>query len=282
MTKKSTLFSVALYDYGITPVSTTVSATASSTGFDINVWSDDEELLAPATIFSSPSKDFTWKDFANILTKLTEGFIDDDAIDHVDVSGVDGLRAECFKYAWASGSGGAYKELLDWILTLEEDTIDYLESNYDLSVNGEDLSDFIELSGLIADPEEHDFLSLLSKHNITGSSPSVKKLIDAMSREQELKTAREKEERLLALAPFSEEIHRIANKYRCDHISSAFSINERGRSAFGSPSDKVILVAWLEDYVLENKVMPTGKHEVIITRHNRTSGPGAVDFDKLK
>ena len=164
MKKNLPPYTVALYDYGMTPVSTTVSVAASSTGFDIDIWSDYEEFLVPATIFSSHSKDFTWKDFANILMTLTEGFIDDDAIDHVDVSGVDGLRAECFKYAWASGSGSTYKELLDWTLTLEEDTIDYLENNYDLSTNGKDFPLFVELLEFINIGEKTNFFAIFESY----------------------------------------------------------------------------------------------------------------------
>ena len=268
------LYSVALYDYGNTPVSTTVSVAASSTGFDIHIWAD--EFIDPAKIISSHSKEFDWKDFAHALMALEEGFIGDDAIDQVKVLGIGGLRAECLKYAWASedcGNHGYYRELLDWLLLLEEDTIDFLENNYDLSITGKDLDIFIELKDYILDRNISDFLLFLKENQLIGDMTSIQKIIDVCSIENKNKAVREKERRILALEPYVDKIRLLAEKYS----------NYQTRSAYAPPSDRRILSEWLEYYVIEHGEMPTGVHNVekVTYGGRRLAGPGKINFDDI-
>jgi hypothetical protein len=284
MEKNLPPYTVALYDYGMTPVSTTVSVTASPTGFDIHIWADVDEFLDPAKLISSHSKDFTWKDFAHILMNLEEGFIGDDAIDHVDVSGIDGLRAECLKYAWATEDDGSYpidyKGFLDWTLTLEEDTIDYLENNYDLSTNGKDFPLFGELLEFINIEEKSNLFAIFESHGLDGRRNSIRELIEALKIQAEKeyleiqrKLEEKRKQRQLALRPFEDQIRLIAAKY------SDFRNHAGGIVA---PSDRDIVSRWIEDYVLENGRMPRGRHRVQKRFYNNYRGPGEIDFDEIK
>ena len=100
------LYTVSLPDFGLSPISSTVSATKSSSEVNIHIWA--EEFIDPPKNIGSFPNSFTWKEFAKILMNLDEGFIGEDAIDKVVVTGIAGLRAECLKYAWATENNGSY------------------------------------------------------------------------------------------------------------------------------------------------------------------------------
>ena len=232
MEKQSPKYSVALYDYGMTPASSEITAEPTSSGYDVYVWFED--YIDPPRKIISHTKDFTWKDFAHTLMNLEEGFIGDDAIDQVVVSGIDGLRAECLKYAWASECDGVYpidyKELLNWVLTLEEQTIDYLESNYDLSTEGKDLAIVIELKEYVLNGEIKDFLMLLQAHKLDDDINAIQKMIDIGKIESNAKVIKKKEENQARLEPFAKEIEKIVTR-----IS-----DNRSRSPYSPPSNRKV------------------------------------------
>jgi hypothetical protein len=205
----------------------------SSTGCDIYICADG--IIDPPEKLSSHSRDFSWRDFAIALITLKEGSIDDEAIDQVKVSGLDGLRAECLKYAWASEdceNHGSYHELLNCILSLEEETIDYLENNYDLTIAGKDLEIFMELKNYIFDSSINDFLLLLKENQMLGDMDSTQKMINAGSIENASKAARGRERRLLAIEPYADKIRLLSEKYS----------NHRARNTYAPPSDRQIVI----------------------------------------
>jgi hypothetical protein len=118
--EKPFLYSISLDDFGVTPISSGVFMRESLEGYDVFVHAD--EYIDPPMKVGNLSNEINWKNFAEILKELKEGYASAASIDRMHVTGVNGLRADCLKYAWAyqDDSEEAYKEILDFLLSLEE------------------------------------------------------------------------------------------------------------------------------------------------------------------
>lgn len=267
----TSLYTVSLPDFGLSPISSTVSATKSSSEVNIHIWA--EEFIDPPKNIGSFPNFFTWKEFAKILMNLDEGFIGEDAIDKVVVTGVAGLRAECLKYAWATENNGTYPfdytDFLNWTLSLEENTIDYLDANFDFSIEGNDISMLLELKEYIFDEEARTLAEDILEKIRNNGFASVNKVIEAAKVESEIKRINAKTEKSLILKKFAADIANITNKY--SDVSG-------GNIAYRSPSDRLILTRWLEKYVIDHGAMPIGEHIVEITWWGSRRGPGIVNF----
>lgn len=271
MKSSNLLYSVSLSDYGVCPITTTVSSTKSSSGISIDIWAKDY-IDPPKNLGSFPNS-FTWKNFAQTLMNLDEGFIDEDAIDKVVVKGIAGLRAECLKYAWATEKSGSYPfdyiDLLNWTLSLEENTIDYLDENFDFSIQSNDFSMLLELKEHIFDEEARVLAEAILENSRNNGVESIYKVIDAAKIESQSKRNRAKKEKSLILKKFEADIANITNKYS-DVVG--------GNIAYRPPSDRLILTRWLEKYVIDHGDMPVGEHKIEITWWGSQRGPGIVNF----
>lgn len=272
MENSTSLYTVSLLDFGLSPISSTVSATKSSSEVNIHIWAG-EVIDSPKNIGSFPNS-FTWKEFAKILLNLDEGFIGEDAIDKVVVTGIAGLRAECLKYAWATENNGSYPfdytDLLNWILSLEENTIDYLDENFDFSTQSNDIFMLLELKEHVFDEEARALAEYILEKSQNNGVDSIYKVIEAVKIESESKRIKAKNGESLILKKFAADIANITNKYR-DVVS--------GNIAYRPPSDRLILTRWLEKYVIDHGAMPIGEHTVEITWWGSRRGPGIVNFD---
>jgi hypothetical protein len=273
MENSTPLFTLSLPDFGLSPISSTVSATKSSSGVNIHIWA--EEFIDPPKNIGSFPESFTWKEFAKILANLNEGFIGEDAIDKVVVTGIAGLRAECLKYAWASENNGSYPfdytDLLNWTLSLEENTIDYLDAHFDFSIEGNDISILLELKEYIFDDEARALAEDILEKSKNGGFASIVKMIEAAKVESENKRINEKEEESLIVEKFAAKIEEVSNKYS-DVVG--------GNIAYRPPSDRLILTRWLKKHVIDHGEMPTGRHCVEVTWWGRQRGPGVINFDE--
>lgn len=272
MKNNDLLYSVSLSDYGLFPISSTVSATNSSSGVRVDIWT--EEFIDPSKNIGSFPASFTWKEFVQILMHLDEGFITEDAIDKVVVTGIAGLRAECFKYAWARENNGTYPfdymDLLNWTLSLAENTIDYLDENFDFSIQSKDICMLLELKEHVFDDEARALAEDILEKSRNNGVDSVYKVIEAAKIESESKKNKAKKGESLKLKNFAADIASITNKYS-DVVG--------GNIAYKPPSDRLILKRWLEKYVIDHGAMPIGEHVVEITWWGSRRGPGIVNFD---
>ena len=116
---KPYLYSISLYDFGVTPISSSVFMRESSEGYDVFVHAD--EYIDPPMKIGSISNEIYWKNFAEILKNLKEGYAFASSINSMHVTGISGMRAECLKYAWAyqDDSEDGYKEILDFLLSVK-------------------------------------------------------------------------------------------------------------------------------------------------------------------
>ena len=274
MENSTPLYTLSLPDFGLLPISSTVSATKSSSGVNIHIWA--EEFIDPPKNIGSFPESFTWKEFAKILVNLDEGFIGEDAIDKVVVTGIAGLRAECLKYAWATENNGSYPfdytDLLNWTLSLEEDTIDYLDANFDFSIEGNDINILLELKEYIFDDDARALAEDILEKSKNGGFASINRIIEAAKVESENKRINAKAEESLILKRFAADIDKFSNKYS-DVVG--------GNIAFRPPSDRLILTRWLKKYVIDHGEMPTGQHSIEMRWFGESRrGPGIIDFDK--
>jgi aspartate 1-decarboxylase len=262
------LCSILLDDFGATPISSSVFMRESLTGYDVFVTA--EQYIDPPIKVGSFSNGINWKNFAEILKTLEEGYACGASIDYMHVTGISGLRAECLKYAWAyqDDSEDDYKELLDFLLSLEEKTIDYLEENFDLVKGGKDFFSFIEFKKYILKDNIRDFLFVVNDMKYELEAASISKLLDvgSIENEEKLKLKDNNDEKRLSI--YSVEIEKISSKY------NAF----KARNAFAPPSDQTLVRNYLKKYVLENGKMPIGQHRVEIYHLGKVYGPGVIDF----
>lgn len=265
---KPFLYSISLNDFGVTPISSGVFMRKSLEGYDVFVHAD--EYIDPPMKVGNLSKEINWKSFAEILKELKEGYASAASIDRMHVTGVNGLRADCLKYAWAyqDDSEEAYKEILDFLLSLEEKTIDYLEENFDIVRGGEDFSSFIVLKNYILEDNIRDFLAAVNdmKYGLDAASISRLAGVGSIENEERIKLKNRNDKERLAI--YSVEIENISNKYNPN----------KARSAFAPPSDQTLVRNYLKKYVLENGKMPTGEHIVEIYHLGKVYGPGVITF----
>ena len=269
-TSSEPLYTVALFDYGMTPVSSKINVERTAEGYAIYAWNDFEEQ--PPQKISSLSINSTWKDVAQSLLSLEEGRIDGDAIEHVKVSGIGGLRAECLKYAWAEESSSKHSfdchELLEWLLSLEEDTIDYLESNFDISSEAEIFKVLLDLQDVLFTKEVTNLFDVLIEENLHGEKLFIEKLDGLASSELVSQMKKRKVQEQGILDRFNDQIEPLLAKFS----------DSRGRAAFSPPSERAVVSRFLHAYILEHEAMPVGQHVVEVTWMNKKVGPGKVDF----
>lgn len=188
----------------------------------------------------------------------------------MQVTGVNGLRAECLKYAWAyqDDSEEAFKEILDFLLSLQEKTIDYLEENFDIVRGGKDIFSFIVLKNYILDYNIKDFLVAVNDMKCGLDAALISRLagVASIENEERIKLKNRNDEERLAIY-----------SVKIENISSKYSPN-RARSAFAPPSDQTLVRNYLKKYVLENGKMPTGEHIVEIYHLGKVYGPGVITF----
>lgn len=268
-TSSEPLYTVALYDYGMTPVSSEINVERTAEGYAIFAWNDFEEQ--PPQKISSLSINSTWKDVVQSLLSLEEGRIDGEAIEHVKVSGIGGLRAECLKYAWAEESSSKQPfnchELLEWLLSLEEDTIDYLESNFDISSEAETFKVLLDLQDVLFTKEATNLFDVLIEENLHGEKLFFEKLNGLASSELGSKLEKRKAQEQGILDKFNDQIEPFLAKFS----------DSRGR-AYSPPSERAVVSRFLHAYILEHEAMPVGEHVVEATWMNKKVGPGKVDF----
>jgi hypothetical protein len=266
--EKPFLYSISLDDFGVTPISSGVFMRESLEGYDGFVHAN--EYIDPPIKVGSFSNEINWKNFAEILKDLKEGYASAASIDCMHVTGVNGLRADCLKYAWAyqDDSEEAYKEILDFLLSLEEKTIDYLEENFDIARGGKDFLSFIELKNYILEDNIRDFLFAVNDIKYALDAASILRLLDvgSIENEEKLKLKIKNDEKGLAI--YSVEIENISSKYNA----------YKARSAFSPPSDQTLVRNYLKKYVLENGKMPVGEHRVEIYHLGKVYGPGVTNF----
>lgn len=263
---KPYLYSISLYDFGVTPISSGVFMRESLEGYDVFIHAD--EYIDPPMKIGSLSNEIYWKNFAETLKNLKEGHAFASSINNMHVTGISGLRAECLKYAWAyqDDSEDGYKEILDFLLSVEEKTIDYLEDNFDIVWGGKDFFSFIEIKDHILEDSIREFLFSLSEAKYALDAASISRLLNvgSIENEEKLKLKNKNNEKLLAI--YSEEIENISSKFD----------DFRARSAFAPPSDKTLVRNYLKKYLLENEKMPVGQHRVEIHHLGKVYGPGVI------
>ena len=108
-------------------------------GFSVFFWEWD--FYPKPTKFGQVNAQYNWKEFADFLASIEEGFIADCDIDRVKVEGESGLASVCLKFAWAQGN-----EFLYWLQDQDDSTFQFIEANLDI-VN--DDADIELLSGLL-------------------------------------------------------------------------------------------------------------------------------------
>ena len=266
--EKPSLYSISLDDFSETPISSGVFMRESLEGYDVFVHAD--EYIDPPMKVGNLSNESNWKNFAEILKDLKEGYASAASIDCMHVTGINGLRAECLKYAWAyqDDSEEAYKEILDFLLSLEEKTIDFLEENFDIVMNGKDFFSFIVLKNYIFENSIRDFLVAVNDIKYGLDAASISRLLDVGSIEKDEKKILRTQNDEKRLALYSVEIENISSKYNPN----------KARSAFSPPSDQTLVRNYLKKYVLENGKMPTGEHRVEIYHLGEVYGPGVITF----
>ena len=266
--EKPSLYSISLDEFGVTPISSGVFMRESLEGYDVFVHAD--EYIDPPMKVGSFANEINWKNFAETLKDLKEGYASAASIDCMRVAGVNGLRAECLKYAWAyqDDSEDGYKGILDFLLSLEEKTIDYLEENFDIARGGKDYFSFIELKNYIFEDNIRDFLIAVNdlKYGLDAASISRLVGVGTIENEEKIKLKSKTDEELLNI--YSVRIENISSKYN----------TYKARSAFAPPSDQTLVRNYLKKYVLENGTMPTGEHRVETYHLGEVYGPGVINI----
>jgi len=266
--EKASLYSISLDDFGVSPISSGVFIRESLEGYDVFVHAD--EYVDPPMKVGGFSNEISWKNFAETLKELKEGYASAASIDLMHVTGVNGLRADCLKYAWAYQDDGeeAYKEILDFLLSLEEKTIDYLEENFNIVRGGKDFFSFIVLKNYILEDNIRDFLVAVNDMKYGMDAASISRLagVGSIENEEKIKLKSRNDEELLNI--YSVKIENISSKYNTYKASSAFA----------PPSDQTLVRNYLKKYVLENGKMPTGEHRVEIYHLGKVYGPGVINF----
>lgn len=262
---------VALYDYGITPDSSSVTSHYLDDGtVVVDLWS---EMFYPegetVGVFSS---EFTWRDFVRVLTELSEGHIDQEAFDDIRVIGATGVCAMALKHAWILEG----RDYAIWIAAQSERAI--LQYGEDICavatpLGNTDLQDFIgniQALGLSADLLE-------AKVELGLSADAEVSLAELFAiAEQSLEGAKnvERNERTVKLAPFLTAIKSIAAQF-----------DDRAGKVSGFPvlSKRAIVERWLESYCLEHGELPVGSHQVKVPfMESSWRSAGIINFDDIK
>jgi hypothetical protein len=262
---------VALYDYGITPDSSSVTSHyLDDATVVVDLWS---EMFCPegetVGVFSS---DFTWRDFVRVLMELSEGHVDQEAFDDIRVSGATGACAIALKYAWILEG----RDYAIWIAAQSEQSI--LQYGDDICAvatpfGNSDLQDFISnirVLGLSA-----DLLKAKVELGLSADAEvSLTELFAIAEQRLECEQNVKRNERTVKLAPFLTAIKRIAVQFD-DRVGRA--------SGFPVLSKRAIVERWLESYCLEHGELPVGSHEVRVpSMESSWRSAGSINFDHIK
>jgi hypothetical protein len=260
---------IGLYDYGITPDSTWTEARLNAQGFSIYHIGDEEYVPEPIKA-ASFEEDYTWRRFASsiaiVLPWEVDGLIDD--VERVKVLGESGIQADILRLAWVCGS-----VVPEWLLAQTDEGLKLVEAQFPrLLERGtlQFLEEFVDaISELDADPQIE---KLHSEYTPEADIPDIREIYSAMDEAIELRKQIAVDERNERLAPFKSEIERIAN-----HFDSTSAM----RLGITKPSQRAIVVRWLEHYVEEHKQLPEGKHVVSVPFFGGTTSAGTIDFSEF-
>ncbi len=265
MAKKNNIACKLIHsDYG----TSWVEARNIDQGFEVYCGANEEDL--PDEMWVASTKEpYTWRSFANLLLRISEGFIEEDAYTHVIVKGEKGTIADILRIAWSQD-----QELTEWILAQSDKGIELLKGEFESLVEG-DVKAFLT-----------DFLCVINELN---ADRRLEKLKSAFSPEtpdfdiREIYNKMEKrlswindvigKEREARLAPFLEDIDKIADQFDdTPHHSALMPL----------PSVKSSISQWLCDYVAEHGELPAGTHHVSRGSMGGKLSVGEIDFSKIR
>jgi hypothetical protein len=259
MSSQKVLCHLSLENYG----TSWVEAREIRKGFSVFYW-DNEFYIRPTKI-AHINRIYHWKLFAHVLMTMEEGFIAENDLTWVKVTGEKGLNADCLRLAWNYHERRS--ELLDWFIVQDDAVLSFVDQNFNIF----DASDTEVLYNLIEQlqfVQSISILTLLGRFQLDASKQSVTSLIEKLRSERT-------DWILQRLAPYQERIEDISNQFSSEGTRI-------GAGMSGSkPSKRQIMKKWLEEYVIENGGMPIGEHDVHIPFLGGKVGVGLVDFDHI-
>jgi len=271
MNKQKPLCRLSL-SYGTLSDSSWIEARSSEFGFTVIHWA--EEIIPEPLVIGNIKDQYDWRLFCNYLMNMSDGFIVNDAWQSIDVIGESGLRADCLRIAWSYSY--AQDDVLDWLLSIDEDSFNFIDSNFKVINKPDDYELLDRIAELMPfNGSNNNIVYLLESNGLEKSRDSIESLIEHFEYEKSIKEEQKNRVRRQAIEPFSNNI---------DEISNLFSDAGRrigcGMSG-GKPSIRVIVRGWLENYVVEHGYMPEGEHKVYIPFLGGCAEAGCIDFSNL-
>lgn len=210
-----------------------------------------------ASLSVQVSETLTWR---NLCIALFEQRQDDDPsfLEELDellsfnVTGASGIGADALRMMWRGSSSHA--EIACWVSRLPTVSLGLAEQVFESLLTEEAVDLVEEVAALPLEKAESLFREALAQD---GTKSPLNFLSSRLEAEGEKERQRTLKDRVDRLAPFANQIFEVANQ---------FSDQPGGRIGAGisgsKPSQRALVIRWLETYVLKHGRWPVGEHEI--------------------
>ena len=265
MNSRKVICRLALYNYGVTPVSSWVEARAEEQGFSVFLGADIDEEYSQGIEISSTIQEYSWRLFAEYIMGMDEGLIGSGAKDRIVVEIISndeqGIQSEILKLAWASADSNY---LAEWLINQDDLSIELIELFFGNTLDEGNLN----LLQDIADLADDTFAALYKKHL------PANKLYEELEKHELLRLEILERERMEIIDKYSTDIEKIA---------SHFDDTERTRGGgITAPTKRKQIRRWLHNYVVDHNKLPSGRIMVEFPFFGGTKSLGEIDFGKLQ
>jgi hypothetical protein len=256
---KFQIVTLSLKDYGLVPCSDRITVCHLPEGFSVLLTSDqlDNEMEVGST-----NETYSWRKFASILSRITDGSITADSYTLIKVDGEDGIRADILVLSW--GCEG----VVDWLIDQSDSSLNYLQEQLGSLLDEKNLEVVKETSELFIEVYgRNDLLSVFTK------STSLNFIIESLQDQHISGLLSELERKKNIIKPYLSKILNVIECHGDDYQAKA--------NVFKHPSKTDILRLWMENYIESNDRFPEGEHSVVISgKWLKTYDLGVIDFGK--
>ncbi|MDB4308162.1 hypothetical protein N9985_02655 [Gammaproteobacteria bacterium] len=252
-------------------------------GQKTELWSSPDLDEDPPERIAELDWPLTWRNAATYFAYGEEYVVSGNLAHLPSVTGMDGLGAEVLLLSWTHDGEPALNELAQALLSLDDDNLASLHTEYGSFLNNKFANDLHHLMSYADELDIDSVINLFDRARNETTDVSLDYLLSRLpdwiiQYEQEtdaqLKEAASlREERAEALAPYRQNIDELIEK-----IFGRAPGHAQRRAYYYSNARPV--VKHIEDYVLQHGKLPSEKHQfgVVHTYGGRETDLGTIDF----